>query len=129
MASERGRTGRVRWGVAGAGVLVAVGLLAVPGARAADGVTTGGGVVHVANLPKPAGLERTAAFNSDLAFTGDYAIGGNYDGFVVYDISEPERPRVESTVVCPGGQGDVSVSGDLLYFSVDYPRAGTECGA
>jgi len=108
---------------------VALALLTVPAARASDGVSTGGGVVHLANLPKQEGLDRTAAFNSDLAFTGDYAIGGNYDGFVVYDISVPERPRVEATVVCPGGQGDVSVSGDLLYFSVDYPRAGTECGA
>ncbi|MES0838467.1 hypothetical protein ABUK85_31675, partial [Nocardiopsis umidischolae] len=96
--------------------------MAVPGARAADGVSTGGGVVHLANLPKPEGLHSDAAYNSDLAFTGDYAIGGNYDGFVVYDISVPARPRLVSTVVCPGGQGDVSVSGDLLYFSVDYPR-------
>ncbi|WP_431061484.1 LVIVD repeat-containing protein [Streptomonospora nanhaiensis] len=129
MVRGRGRGGRVRWGAIGAGFLVAVGLLAVPGARAADGVSTGGGVVHLANLPKPEGLHSDAAYNSDLAFTGDYAIGGNYDGFGVYDISVPARPRLVSTVVCPGGQGDVSVSGDLLYFSVDYPRAGTECGA
>ncbi|GHC90199.1 hypothetical protein GCM10007079_36320 [Nocardiopsis terrae] len=83
-------------------------------------------VEHVANVPKPEAISNT---NSDLAFTGDYAIGGNYDGFVVYDISEPEDPRVVSEVLCPGGQGDVSVSGDLLYFAVDYPRAGDECGA
>ncbi|MET9794221.1 LVIVD repeat-containing protein [Nocardiopsis alba] len=80
----------------------------------------------VANVPKPEAVSNT---NSDLAFTGDYAIGGNYDGFVIYDISEPEDPRIVSEVVCPGGQGDVSVSGDLLYFAVDYPRAGEECGA
>ncbi|AFR06399.1 LVIVD repeat family protein [Nocardiopsis alba ATCC BAA-2165] len=80
----------------------------------------------VANVPKPEAVSNT---NSDLAFTGDYAIGGNYDGFVIYDISEPEDPRIVSEVVCPGGQGDVSVSGDLLYFAVDYPRAGEDCGA
>ncbi|MGW5878727.1 LVIVD repeat-containing protein [Nocardiopsis terrae] len=87
---------------------------------------TSDNVTHVTNVPKSEAMD---AFNSDLAFTGDYAIGGNYNGFVVYDISEPEAPRVVSEVLCPGGQGDVSVSGDLLYFSVDYPRAGDECGA
>ncbi|WP_017612475.1 LVIVD repeat-containing protein [Nocardiopsis salina] len=83
-------------------------------------------LTHVANVPKSEAMD---AWNSDLAFTGDYAIGGNYNGFTVYDISEPEDPQVVSEVVCPGGQGDVSVSGDLLYFSVDYPRADEECGA
>ncbi len=83
-------------------------------------------VEHVANVPKPDAISNT---NSDLAFTGDYAIGGNYDGFVIYDISEPEDPTIVSEVLCPGGQGDVAVSGDLLYFAVDYPRANDECGA
>ncbi|MEU3212401.1 LVIVD repeat-containing protein [Nocardiopsis alba] len=87
---------------------------------------TSANVTHVTNVPKPDVMDD---YNTDLAFTGDYAIGGNYNGFVVYDISEPEDPRVVSEVLCPGGQGDVSVSGDLLYFSVDYPRAGEECGA
>ncbi|MBE2998484.1 hypothetical protein IDM40_07170 [Nocardiopsis sp. HNM0947] len=81
---------------------------------------------HVAHIDKPEAVSDT---NSDLAFTGDYAIGGNYDGFVVYDISEPEDPSIVSEVVCPGGQGDVTVSGDLLYYSVDYPRADEECGS
>ncbi|WP_239647001.1 LVIVD repeat-containing protein [Nocardiopsis salina] len=101
---------------------------AAPGAWAGDGVETGGGVEHLANVPKQPGLDGEPQFNTDLAFSGDHAIGGNYDGFTVYDISQPEDPQVVSTVVCPGGQGDVSVSGDLLYFSVDYPRAGEECG-
>ncbi|WP_017545196.1 LVIVD repeat-containing protein [Nocardiopsis prasina] len=119
-------TGRRRGTVAVASLVAAAGL-AVPGASADDGVTTGGGVVHLANVPKPETLARSP--NSDLAFSGDYVIGGNYHGFVVYDISEPESPTIVSEVLCPGGQGDVSVSGDLLYFSVDYPRANDECGA
>ncbi|MEU3019095.1 hypothetical protein ABZ635_17050 [Nocardiopsis sp. NPDC007018] len=119
-------TGRRRGAVAAASVVALAGL-AVPSAGADDGVTTSGGVVHLANVPKPESMGRSP--NSDLAFTGDYAIGGNYSGFVVYDISEPAAPRIVAEVVCPGGQGDVSVSGDLLYFSVDYPRAGDECGA
>ncbi|WP_433700226.1 LVIVD repeat-containing protein [Nocardiopsis sp. CA-288880] len=112
---------------AAAGTLL-VGLLSPASAYAdeapADEISSN--VTHVAHVPKPDAVRST---NSDLAFTGDYAIGGNYDGFVVYDISEPEDPQIVSEVLCPGGQGDVSVSGDLLYFSVDYPRAGTECGA
>ncbi|MDE3722765.1 hypothetical protein PWG71_15360 [Nocardiopsis sp. N85] len=83
-------------------------------------------IEHVAHVPKPSTVRNV---NSDLAFTGDHAIGGNYDGFVIYDISDPENTTVLTEVLCPGGQGDVSVSGDLLYFSVDYPRAGEECGA
>jgi hypothetical protein len=94
-----------------------------------DDVMTSSNVEHVANLPKEGPFANTSAYNSDLAFIGDYAIDGNYNGFVIYDISEPESPQVVSQVLCQGGQGDVSVSGDLLYFSVDYPRASEECGA
>ncbi|WP_285728986.1 hypothetical protein [Nocardiopsis sp. ATB16-24] len=99
------------------------------GTRVDDDVSTGGGIEHVAHLPKAEALDSPAAHNSDLAFTGDHVIVGNYHGFAVYDISRPEEPRHVSTVLCPGSQGDVSVSGDLLYFSVDYPRANEECGA
>ncbi|MFC6433552.1 hypothetical protein ACFQBR_33555, partial [Nocardiopsis tropica] len=95
---------------AAAGTLL-VGLLSPASAYAdeapADEISSN--VTHVAHVPKPDAVRST---NSDLAFTGDYAIGGNYDGFVVYDISEPEDPQVVSEVLCPGGQGDVSVSGD-----------------
>ncbi|WP_081748905.1 LVIVD repeat-containing protein [Nocardiopsis sp. CNT312] len=130
MAAARG--GPARWGALGAGVvLIAVGC--APPARAATEAPADAavlkGVEHLAHVPKPALLGGSAALNSDLAFTGDYVIGGNYNGFVVYDVSEPESPEIVSEVLCPGGQGDVSVSGDLLYFSVDYPRKGTECGA
>ncbi|MBR8740237.1 LVIVD repeat-containing protein [Nocardiopsis sp. MG754419] len=115
----------------GAAALLTAGLLG-PAAASADvtafesDAETSSNVSHVANLPKSEAMDD---FNSDLAFTGDYAIGGNYNGFVIYDISEPESPEVVSEVLCPGGQGDVSVSGDLVYFSVDYPRASDECGA
>ncbi|MFJ9556780.1 LVIVD repeat-containing protein [Nocardiopsis sp. NPDC101807] len=125
-SARRGLTGLT---LAGAAALVA-GLLGPASASADDAFVsdadTSSNVTHVTNVPK---TEAMSDFNSDLAFTGDYAVGGNYNGFVVYDISDPEDPQVVSEVLCPGGQGDVSVSGDLLYFSVDYPRAGTECGA
>ncbi|GAA1058867.1 hypothetical protein GCM10009573_02930 [Agromyces bracchium] len=66
--------------------------------------------------------------NSDLAFTGDYAIAGNYNGFQVYDISDPVNPTLRSSFVCPGGQGDVSVYGDLLFMSVEETRGRIDCG-
>ncbi len=128
---RRGGAGRaLPRGAAGAVAALLVATTAAPGggATSVEDVSAHG-MVRVGGVPRPAPLDRDGAHNTDLAFTGDHAIGGNYDGFVIYDISAPEEPRVVSTVVCPGGQGDVSVSGDLLYFSVDYPRAGEECGA
>ncbi|MFC3999216.1 LVIVD repeat-containing protein [Nocardiopsis sediminis] len=80
----------------------------------------------VANLPKPEGFEVS---NSDLAFTGDHVIVGNYNGFVIHDVSDPTAPEISSAVLCEGGQGDVSVSGDLLYYSVEYPQVNEECGS
>ena len=125
-AAGRGPTGLA---LAGSAALM-VGLLGPASVSADDtfvsDAETSSNVTHVTNVPK---TEVMSDYNSDLAFSGDHAIGGNYNGFVIYDISEPEDPRIVSEVLCPGGQGDVSVSGDLLYFSVDYPRAGTECGA
>ena len=66
--------------------------------------------------------------NSDLAFTGDYAFVGNFNGFQIYDISDPARARCAPTFVCPGGQGDVSVYGNLLFMSVEETRGRTDCG-
>ncbi len=66
--------------------------------------------------------------NSDLAFTGDYAISGSYYGFQIYNIANPEAPSLTGTFVCPGGQGDVSVSGDLLFMSVESAPGRLDCG-
>lgn len=90
-------------------------------------------IKHSDNLTPIASVARAAPFNtegavgSDLAFTGGYAIGGNYDGFTVYDISQPERPSIVSQVYCPGPQNDVTVSGNLLFLSVDLPMSGPGC--
>ena len=65
--------------------------------------------------------------NSDLAFWGHLAFAGNYQGFRVIDIADPEAPTVLSDYICPGGQHDVSVWGDLLFLSVDAPRTGPGC--
>ncbi|MFC3999215.1 LVIVD repeat-containing protein [Nocardiopsis sediminis] len=125
----RRRLGRMGLAMAGAAVLVASLAPAAGAQTAADEIDTSDNVELVASLPKPPPFDTQAAYNSDLAFSGDYAIDGNYNGFVIYDISSPEEPEIVSQVLCEGGQGDVSVSGDLLYFSVDYPRESDECGA
>ena len=66
--------------------------------------------------------------NSDLAFTGDNAIVGSFNGFQIYDISDPTNPALRSSFVCPGGQGDPSVYGDLLFMSVEETRGRIDCG-
>jgi uncharacterized protein (DUF305 family) len=66
--------------------------------------------------------------NTDLAFAGDLLLVGNYHGFKLYDLADPEVPELISAVVCPGGQGDVSVVGDLLILSVEETRGRLDCG-
>ncbi len=66
--------------------------------------------------------------NSDLAFSGNHLFVGNFSGFTVYDISSPDKPTLLSAVVCPGGQGDVSVHGNLLFMSVEQTRGRLDCG-
>lgn len=66
--------------------------------------------------------------NSDLAFKDNYSIVGNYQGFQVYNVEDPNNPTLQVSLVCPGGQGDVSVYGDLLFMSVQERRARLDCG-
>ncbi|MDZ7780550.1 MAG: hypothetical protein U5R14_11565 [Gemmatimonadota bacterium] len=66
--------------------------------------------------------------NTDVAFQGDRLFQGNYNGFQVFDISDPANPELEVAVVCPGGQGDVSVLGDLLVMSAQENRGRLDCG-
>jgi uncharacterized protein (DUF305 family) len=65
--------------------------------------------------------------NTDMAFAGDLLAVGNYHGFNLYRLGADE-PRLISSVVCPGGQGDVSIVGDLLIVSVEETRGRTDCG-
>lgn len=82
------------------------------------------------NIALLSAQQKTSPFtiNSDLAFTGDYAIAGNYYGFQIYDVSDPAAPTLSGTFVCPGGQGDVSVYGDLLFMSVESAPGRLDCG-
>tara|TARA_R110000737_G_scaffold84977_1_gene117492 strand:- start:2782 stop:5340 length:2559 start_codon:yes stop_codon:yes gene_type:complete len=66
--------------------------------------------------------------NTDMAFTKDIAIVGNYHGFNIYNIAQAESPQLISSVVCPGGQGDVSVVDNILIMSVEQTRGRLDCG-
>ncbi|MGI5400626.1 LVIVD repeat-containing protein [Streptomyces sp. CA-135486] len=90
-----------------------------------DAVVHSDNVEHLINIPKDA-LKGT---NSDLAFQGKYAYAGNYDGFRIFDISNPRAPETVAQVLCPGSQNDVSVSGDLLFLSTDSSRNDNSCNS
>jgi hypothetical protein len=67
--------------------------------------------------------------NSDIAFRGTHLFLGNYHGINMYDIERADRPRLIASIVCPGGQGDVSIHGNLLFMSVEQTRGRLDCGA
>ncbi len=66
--------------------------------------------------------------NSDLAFTGQYVIQGNYNGFQVWDISNPAKPSLKVGYVCPASQSDVSVYKNLLFVSGEGTGGRLDCG-
>lgn len=66
--------------------------------------------------------------NTDMAFSGDVLVVGNYHGFNAYRLGADGIPALVSSVVCPGGQGDVSIIGDLLLMSVEETRGRLDCG-
>ena len=66
--------------------------------------------------------------NSDLAFTGNIVFQGNYSGWQAWDISNPGRPQLVSSYVCPGSQSDVSVYKNLLFVSHEATSGRVDCG-
>jgi len=66
--------------------------------------------------------------NTDMAFSGNLLAVGNYHGFNLYRLAEAAEPQLISSVVCPGGQGDVSIVGDLLLMSVESTNGRVDCG-
>ena len=66
--------------------------------------------------------------NSDLAFQGNHLFLGNFYGMNIYDISDPAKAKLVTSMLCPGGQGDVSVHKNLLFMSVEMPNGRLDCG-
>ncbi|MEU4881313.1 hypothetical protein OIE82_30635 [Streptomyces althioticus] len=90
-----------------------------------DEIVHSANITHVANIPK----DVLSGTNSDLAFQGKYAFAGNYDGFRIFDISNPKKPKTVAQVLCPGSQNDISVSGNLLFLSTDSSRSDSSCNS
>jgi hypothetical protein len=87
----------------------------------------GGGAMK---MPKPLQLviAELAFSNSDLAFQGNHLFQGNFYGMNIYDISNPGQTTLLTSMVCPGGQGDVSVYKNLMFMSVEMPNGRLDCG-
>jgi hypothetical protein len=83
--------------------------------------------VQARNRENPPRFTPLALANSDMAMADGKLFMGSFHGFNAYDVTQGE-PRLVMSVVCPGGQGDVSVHGDLLFMSVEENRARLDCG-
>ena len=66
--------------------------------------------------------------NTDMAFKDDILVAGSYHGFNIYKLNNDGVPNLISSVVCPGGQGDVSIVENLLIMSVEEIRGRLDCG-
>lgn len=88
------------------------------------------GIGNAAQIPPAvrmsfAGL---AFANSDFAFQGNHLFLGNFYGINIYDIADPVKAKLVTSLVCPGGQGDVSVYKNLLFMSVEMQNGRLDCG-
>ena len=81
----------------------------------------------VSNTPSPTGF--AGVTNSDLAFRGNYVFQGNYNGVVIWDVSNPQRPVVAKSYLCPASQSDVSVVGNLMFISGEGQTGRIDCGS
>ena len=87
-------------------------------------------VGNASKMPKPMQLvvAQLAFGNSDFAFQGNHLFQGNFYGLSIYDISNPANTTSLTSLVCPGGQGDLSVYKNLLFMSVEMPNGRLDCG-
>ena len=92
--------------------------------------TMGAPINEIAKMPKPVQLviAQLAFANSDLAFQGNHLFQGNFYGLNIFDISNPAKATLLTTMVCPGGQNDVSVYKNLLFMSVEMANGRLDCG-
>ena len=84
---------------------------------------------HVSNTPKSGVFEPEGAFMSDLAFDNGYAYQGNYNGIRIFDVREPESPKLVSEIACFGAQNDVTVNDGILVTSTDALMTDDSCTA
>jgi hypothetical protein len=88
----------------------------------------------IGHVPRSAGFFNPAdpgdfgVANSDLAFANNLVFQGNFHGVQIWDVSNPANPVLRTTIVCPGGQGDPSVYGHLMFMSVEATNGRLDCG-
>ena len=89
------------------------------------------GVSDTSKMPKADQLvfAQLAFGNSDMAFQGNRLFMGNFYGVNIYDIYDPANTKLLTSMVCPGGQGDVSVYKNLMFMSVEMPNGRLDCSA
>ena len=83
--------------------------------------------LRVVSKTKPSDQFLTG-INSDLAFSGNNVFQGSFNGWQVWDISNPQQPTLRKAYVCPGSQSDVSVYRNLLFVSGEDLGARLDCG-
>jgi len=114
------------------------GLVKVVSIPKPPGFAPGSFVPNVAPPPEPEQPEpgkparppavQYGSTNSDLAFSGNHVFVGNYNGINFYDIDNPAQVKLRASLFCPGGQGDVSVYGHLLFMSAEALNGRLDCG-
>jgi hypothetical protein len=84
----------------------------------------------VSFTPKPAEFDTARGLtfiNSDLAFKDKHVYQGNFSGFMIWDVSDPAKPKVVSVVSCVTSQGDPSIYGNLLFISAEGGANRNDC--
>jgi hypothetical protein len=99
-----------------------------PAAAGAEGAAAAGGRGGRGGRGPQMPAMNLGSTNSDLAFAGNHVFVGNYNGINTYDIDNPKQIKLRTSLVCPGGQGDVSVYGHLLFMSAEAMNGRTDCG-
>ncbi|HUR96475.1 MAG TPA: hypothetical protein VMZ26_00275 [Pyrinomonadaceae bacterium] len=88
------------------------------------------GIADTSKIPKAVqvGIALGAFTNSDLAFQGNHVFVGNYYGINIYDVTDPAKAGLVTSIICPGGQGDPSVYKNLMFMSVEAANGRLDCG-
>jgi len=81
----------------------------------------------LSNTPQPEGF--AGVTNSDLAFSGTMVFQGNYNGFMVWDVSNPASPVLRTRYLCPASQSDISVYRNLAFVSGEGTSGRLDCGS
>ena len=63
-----------------------------------------------------------------MAFQGNSPVPGKFLRNEYFRYFDPANTNLLTSMVCPGGQGDVSVYKNLMFMSVEMPNGRIDCG-